>query len=105
LITKAYAMSGTSGFGVGGDSWQFLIMLAVLFAIFYFLLIRPQQKQQKEHREMLAALKHGDEVITSSGIYGKVASITDAVVTLEIADKIKIKLGKNHIAAVVNKSS
>lgn len=96
-------MAGTSE--AGGSTWQFFVMLAVLFGIFYFLLIRPQQKQQKEHKEMVAALTHGDEVITSSGIYGKVVAITETVVTLEIAEKVKIKIGKNHIAAVNNKAS
>lgn len=105
MITKAYAMGILPSGGGGADTWQFLIMLVALFAIFYFLMIRPQQKQQKDHKAMLTALNHGDEVLTSSGIYGKVVAITEAVVTLEIADKVKVKVAKNHITAVVNKAS
>ncbi|MCF8054508.1 MAG: preprotein translocase subunit YajC [Deltaproteobacteria bacterium] len=105
MVTAAYAMGGIPGGGAGGETWQFLIMLAVLFGIFYFLLIRPQQKQQKEHKAMLEGLAHGDEVITSGGVFGKVVAITETVVTLEIYEKVRIRVGKNHITAVVNKSA
>ncbi len=81
-----------------GMMMPFLLM----FMVVYFLMIRPQQKKMKEQQEMLTALKHGDEVITASGILGKVTGITDKVVTLEIANDVKIKMIKSQVAQVVN---
>jgi preprotein translocase subunit YajC len=103
VIENAYAM-GLPGGGAGGGDWSFFIMMGVLFAIFYFLLIRPQMKQQKEHKDMLANLTHGDLVITSGGIQGKVTAIADNVITLEIAEKVRIKVGKSFITAVIQKA-
>jgi preprotein translocase subunit YajC len=102
----AYAMGGFgggSGGGSGGDI-SFIIMMAVVFAIFYFLLIRPQQQKQKELKEMLANLNHGDMVMTSGGIQGKVTALTDTVVTLEIAEKVRIKVSRSFIGAVLQKA-
>jgi len=80
-----------------GSMFDFLIPLIFFFLIFYLLLIRPQSKRKKEHEQFLQGLKKGDEVVTSSGIYGKVYGITDRVVTLEIADGIRIKIEKPYI--------
>ena len=107
MIDLAYAMGtppGGGGGGAAGGDFSFIIMMAILFAIFYFLLIRPQQKKQKEVKNMIANLAHGDQVMTSGGLQGKVAALTDTVVTLEIADKIKIKVGRNFIVAVLQKA-
>ena len=95
--------AGAQGAGGVGD-FSFIIMMAVIFAIFYFLMIRPQQKKQKELKAMLYNLAHGDAVMTSGGIHGKVTGLTDAVVTLEIADKVRIKVARSAIAAVLQKS-
>jgi len=95
--------AGAQGAGGVGD-FSFIIMMAVIFAIFYFLMIRPQQKKQKELKAMLDDLAHGDAVMTSGGIHGKVTGLTDAVVTLEIADKVRIKVARSAIAAVLQKS-
>lgn len=105
MTNLAYAMGvpGGGGGAAGGD-FSFIIMMAVLFAIFYFLLIRPQQKKQKEMKNMIATLGHGDTVMTSGGIQGKVVGLTDTVVTLEIADKVRIKVARNFIGAVVQKA-
>lgn len=81
---------------------QFVIPLLFFFLIFYFLLIRPQQKRMKTHREFLSKLKKGDEVITSSGMYGKIVGITESIVTLEIAEGVKIKIDKGHIQGYWN---
>lgn len=106
MINFAYAMGGPGGIpGGGGFDWPFIAMMVALFLIFYFLLIRPQAKQQKELKEMLANIKHGDLVMTTGGIQGKVAAITDNVVTLEIADKVKIKVGKSYIISVIQKAA
>ena len=72
--------------------------------IFYFLLFRPQQKKQKEVQEMLNNLAYGDTVMTTGGIHGKITGLADAVVTLEIADKVRIKVARSAIGAVLQKS-
>lgn len=90
--------------GAGGADISFIIMMAVLFGIFYFLIIRPQQKKQREIKDMLASLGHGDTVVTSGGIQGKITGLTDTIVTLEIADKVRIKVLRSHIAALVQKA-
>jgi preprotein translocase subunit YajC len=69
------------------------------FGIFYFLLIRPQQKRQKEHKALLSNLKKGDQVITAGGMYGKITGLTDTAVTLEIAEKIRVKVARGQISA------
>ena len=98
----AYAMGGGGGTPQGGD-WNFMIMMGIVFVIFYFLLIRPQQKKQKELKEMLGNIKHGDTVVTTGGLHGKVVGLTESVVTLEIADKVNVKVSRGHIAAVSQK--
>jgi preprotein translocase subunit YajC len=80
-----------------------LVPLVFMFGIFYFLLIRPQQKKAKEHRALLDALKKGDQVITAGGVYGKVSAIDGDVVTLEIATGVNIKIGKGFISNLVKK--
>lgn len=95
MISVAYAA------GPGGDSMSFLMSIApliLIFIVFYFLLIMPQQKKAKEHKAMLAAIDKGDEVVTSGGIHGKVVGVTENVLTLEIADKVKIKVSREFVA-------
>lgn len=82
-----------------GSLGMFLPMILV-FVIFYFLMIRPQQKQRKKQQEMVNNLKKGDEVVTSAGIHARVHGITDNVVTLEIADNVRIKMDKQQVALV-----
>lgn len=77
------------------------IPLVLVFVVFYFLLIRPQQKKSREHREMLSQLKKNDEVVTSGGIYGKVVGLTDSVVTLEVAPNVRIRIHRPQIADFV----
>ncbi len=83
--------------GVGG----MLVPFVAMFAVMYFLMIRPQQKKAKQQLEMLNSLKHGDEVLTSSGILGKVTGITDKVVTVEIADDVRVKMLKSQVTTVI----
>lgn len=82
-----------------GADWGGLVMLAAIFAIFYFLLIRPQQKRTKEHQELLKSLKRGDDVVTTGGIFGRIAEIDEGTVMLEVAEKVKIKVARDQIAA------
>ncbi|MBI5014504.1 MAG: preprotein translocase subunit YajC [Deltaproteobacteria bacterium] len=93
---------GGSGAGGGDPTQQFigLLPLVAMFAIFYFLLIRPQQKKAKEHKAMLEALKKGDEVITSAGMIGRVTALAEDVVTVEVAPDVKIRFQRNAIASV-----
>ena len=93
----ANAMAPQGGGGAQGITA--FVPLLLIFVIFYFLLLRPQQKKAKEHRNFLDSLKTGDAVVTSGGLHGKIASVDDAVVMLEIADKIRVKVSKNQIAS------
>ena len=79
--------------------------IIIIFAIFYFMIITPQQKREKDRRNMLSNLKEGDEVITVGGIYGKVLNIKDDVVTLDVGDKIKIKVSRSAIGNVIRKKN
>jgi len=79
--------------------------LLLILAVFYFLLIRPQQQKAKEHREMLANLKRNDEVVTSGGIFGKVVALNERVVTLEIAPNIRVRVERQQIAALAKSAA
>ena len=88
--------------GVGGPSQLISFLpLVLVFIIFYFLLIRPQQKKSKEHQQMLGKLKKNDEVMTSGGIYGKVTALTDSIVTLEVAPNVRVRVNRPQISAVL----
>ena len=97
----AIALAQTApGFGGAGQMLNFL-PLVLVFADFYFLLIRPQQKKAKEHQQMLGRLKRNDEVMTSGGIYGRVMALTDEVVTLEVAPNVRLRVHRPQISAVL----
>ena len=104
MLGLAFAMGPPAGGGAGGGGamaqFQGMIPLILMFAIFYFLLIRPQQKKAKEHRALLDALKKGDQVVTAGGMHGKVTALDDQVVTLEIAPGVNVKVNKGYIATV-----
>lgn len=103
LISTAHAMAqapGGTGAGQQASWFSTLVPLVVIFAIFYFLMIRPQQKQQKKIKEMLSAVKKGDKVVTRGGMHATVYGVADNVVTLEVAENVKIKFSKEAIAAV-----
>lgn len=77
------------------------VPLILIFVVFYFLLIRPQQKKMKEHQNMLNAMKRGDRVVTSGGMYGTISAIKSAVVEITIADNVKVMFSKSSVAAIV----
>jgi preprotein translocase subunit YajC len=107
MVEWAYAQtSGAAPAGGGGIFGQInmLIPFIAMFAIFYFLLIRPQQKKQREARQMLQNLKRGDRVVTSGGIYGTVVKIRNEVVHLEIAEQVRIRINKSSIAELVRET-
>jgi len=104
MLGLAFAMGAPAGGQGGGQSALMnLVPLILMFGIFYFLLIRPQQKKAKEHRALIDALKKGDNVVSAAGIYGKVTAVDEGVVTLEIATGVNVKVKKGHIAEVVKK--
>ena len=102
----AYAMGtgGSSGAGGQGGGFGAFIPLILMFAIFYFLLIRPQQKKAKLHREMISSLKKGDRVVSSGGLHGVVTGLTDDVVTVEIAPKVRVKVSRGSVSGVIAKT-
>ncbi len=96
FIDTAWAQAGTST-----TSIMSFLPLVIIFALFYFLLIRPQSKRQKEHREMVAALEKGQEVVTGGGVLGKVIVVGPTWVTVEVADGIKLKIQKSTITTLM----
>jgi len=104
FIDIAYAMGpapqGGAGQGGAGSLLGSMVPLVLIFVIFYFLLIRPQQKKAKEHKHMLDSLKKGDKIITSGGLYGVIESVGTNTVTVKVGENVKIKLGKPYVAAL-----
>ena len=88
----------------GGEIFQ-IIFLVGLFVLFFFIAIRPQRKRQKEHAAMVSALAKGDEVVTSSGILGKIVSLDDNYVVLNVSEKVELKFQRVHIHAVLPKGT
>ena len=91
-----------AGGGEGGGGFQPLILMGAMFAIFYFLLIRPQQKKNKDHRQMLTNLKKGDRVVTSGGIHGRITGMDESTLTVEIAEKVRVKVTRANVAGLLN---
>ncbi|MBZ0156794.1 MAG: preprotein translocase subunit YajC [Alphaproteobacteria bacterium] len=108
LISDAYAMGPAPQGGAqpGGAQGMLasLLPLILIFVVFYFLLIRPQQKKAKEHRQMLENIKKGDKVVTAGGVYGVVESVGPNAVVLKIAENVKVKFGKGYITAIRTES-
>jgi preprotein translocase subunit YajC len=100
FIASAYAQDATPQ----GGLLSFLPLI-VIFIVFYFLLIRPQTKRAKEHRQLVEKLATGDEVVTNGGLLGKITNVGESFVTVELADNIKIKLQKHAVASVVPKGT
>ena len=96
---------GSGAANAGGGGIEMILMMAVFFAIMYFMIIRPQQKRAKEHKTMLEALSKGDEVVTNGGVLGKVAGITENFVELSVADNVTVKVQKQAIASVMPKGT
>ena len=95
FISEAHAQSAGAGAPPGGE----------LFALFYFIAIRPQRKRQKEHAAMVAALSKGDEVVTTSGILGKVTKLDDDYVVVSVTDNVELKFQRSSIHAVLPKGT
>ncbi len=102
MIQNVYAADGV---GAQGSSLSMLMFMALFFLVFYFIALRPKQKQQAEHNKLVDSLSKGDEVITYSGIMGKVERIKDQYIVLSIADNVEIKIQKNHVQNMLPKGT
>lgn len=101
FISTAWAQ----GAGVGGDPLGFIIPMALIFGVFYFLLIRPQQKKVKQHREMLSNIRRGDRVVTGGGILGTVTKVvSDTELVVQIAEAVKVRVARATISEVLSKT-
>jgi preprotein translocase subunit YajC len=103
FIASAHAQEAGSA-PQGGDMFQILFLVG-LFVLFYVIAIRPQRKRQKEHTAMVSALSKGDEVVTSSGILGKVTSLDDNYMVLNVANNVEMKFQRVHLHAVLPKGT
>jgi preprotein translocase subunit YajC len=101
LISPAFAQAA----GAQPSPWSPLIMLGIFFLVFFFLVIRPQMKRAKEHREMVSALSRGDEVITSGGVAGRIDEVGESFLTVEVADGVRVKVQKQAITVVLPKGT
>lgn len=98
MIDTAFAQTGAGG---GAPALVSFLPLILVFGVFYFLLIRPQQQKAKEHEAVLEALKRNDEVVTGGGLFGKVVAINENVVTVELAPKVQVRVSRPTISHVV----
>ncbi len=100
LIQNAHAQGAPQS-----DPFGFLLPMVVIFAAFYFLLIRPQQKKQKAHKALVAALKEGDEILTAGGMLGKITGVSEHYVVVKISENTEIKMQKSSVSQVVPKDT
>jgi preprotein translocase subunit YajC len=103
LITALVSMTGcmptaTEGEESGGFDWTIIIFLVLIFAVFYFLMIRPQRKRQKQQQQLMEGLKRGDKVITAGGIYGVLESVSEDSVTIKVESGATMKVAKSSVA-------
>ena len=104
FIASAHAQSAGAA-GAGGAEIFNIVFLVGLFVLFYFIAIRPQRKRQKEHSEMVSALSKGDEVVTSSGILGKISALDENYMVLTVANNVDLKFQRLHVHAVLPKGT
>jgi preprotein translocase subunit YajC len=97
------AAQGAAGAPEASPMWSFVVPMIFMVAIFYFLLIRPQQKKAKEHKALLENLKRGDRVMTNGGLIGSIVNIEEGLVVIEVADKVKVEVARPYIAGFAPK--
>ncbi len=95
------AMSPPQGGDAGGGMMSTLIMFGLIIGIFYFLILRPQQKRQKGRQKLLDSVKKGDKIITAAGLHGTVAGIDDKTLLIQVADNVKMKFDRSAVASIV----
>lgn len=101
LIDNAWAQAPASG----SDTLMTMLPLVLIFVVFYFLLIRPQSKRQKQHREMVSNLATGDEVVTAGGVLGRVTAVKEQFLTIEVAHGVELTVQRHTISAVMPKGT
>jgi preprotein translocase subunit YajC len=104
LLFAAFGPQGgaTSGQGSSGSPMSLIFMIIAIFAVMYFLMIRPQQRQKKQHQDLLSRLGKGDKVVTVGGIHGTIAGVKDQTVIVKIADNVKVEVSRASINKVVS---
>ena len=103
LISSAHAQAAAGG--SAGDTLTGLLPIVLMFVLLYFMMIRPQMKRQKEHKQMVDALKVGDEVVSAGGILGRVAKVGEAYVTVEIADNTQVVVQRGAVQTLLPKGT
>ena len=101
MVDLAYAMASPPGGSGNGGIMSILPLMVGMFAIMYFIVIRPQQKQKKEREALLAAIKKGDRVVTTSGIHGTVSALDEHTITLRVSDQVKLTFDRVAIGRIV----
>lgn len=108
FISSAFAQTAPAAAASGGDMQSTLMSmlpLLLMFAVLYFVMIRPQMKKQKEHRSMIDALAKGDEIVTAGGLLGKVSKIADAYVSVELATGVEVQMQRQAVVQVLPKGT
>ena len=105
VVPVVNTQAASSGGGAGPGGWISWAMMLGVFGIFYFMVLRPQQKKASQHKQFLDALQPDSSVVTSGGIYGKIVSIQDQIVTVEIADRVRIRVHKSHVAGAASNAA
>jgi preprotein translocase subunit YajC len=104
VVNWAYAAAqGAAGAPEASPMWSFVVPMIFMVVIFYFLLIRPQQRKAKEHKALLENLKKGDRVITNGGLIGTIVNIEDPLVVIEVADRVRVEVARPYIAGFAPK--
>ena len=104
MITFIIGMAPAGGSG-GGNFASTLIMFGLIFVIFYFMILRPQQKRTKERQKLLDSVKKGDKIITAGGVHAKVVAVEDKTLLIEIADNVKVKVERSSIGSVIREAA
>jgi preprotein translocase subunit YajC len=105
FISDAIAAATMTPKGAQGDGSFSLIMIAAIFVLFYFMLIRPQNKRAKEHRELVGKIKKGDEIVTAGGILGKVTSLDEQYIKISVSEGVEVSLQRSAISSVLPKGT
>jgi preprotein translocase subunit YajC len=109
MINVLYAMPSTGGATAqgqgGGNPMSLIFMIIAIFAVMYFLMIRPQQRQKKQHQDMLSQVGKGDKVVTAGGVHGTITGVKDNTVIVKIADNVKVEVNRSSISQIVSSKS
>jgi preprotein translocase subunit YajC len=105
FLTSVVAQAAAPAAGAGAMGFSPLVLIVLMFGFMYFFMIRPQQKRQKEHRNLLSNLAKGDEVITNGGIAGRIDEVGEQYLSVEVAPNVKVKLQKGAVSQVLPKGT